>query len=222
MKIWLDTIDLNAVEMAASKGIIAGVTTNPSILSQSGNIPEILRSLLKLQSGPVAVQVTSHDPMEIIEEARKLHSFSERIVVKIPVTSHGLVAMNLLQKDQIPLLGTGVLSPAQALLVANHNPAYIAPYLSRIGDIKQAFDILETIITLFRCNHYTTKILVASVKDVSQIVRSAALGVDAITIKEHLLKELLAEPPALEVISQQFAYDWSTAYGGLSLQDLLT
>lgn len=33
MKIWLDTIDIDAIRKAQAMGVLAGVTTNPSILA---------------------------------------------------------------------------------------------------------------------------------------------------------------------------------------------
>jgi transaldolase len=111
MQIWLDTVNLEIVKDAAMRGILSGVTTNPSILSQTRDVPATLAHLLELQPGSVAVQVTSHTADAMIEEARSIHAFSSRTIVKIPVHREGLKAMHNLYDEKIPVLGTGVFSP---------------------------------------------------------------------------------------------------------------
>ncbi len=60
MQIWLDTTDSDAINHALRFGLLHGVTTNPSIISQSGRaLEEILDELLEIQPGPIAVQVTA-------------------------------------------------------------------------------------------------------------------------------------------------------------------
>ena len=74
-----------------------GVTTNPSLIANSGlSLEENINAILKCQSGPITVQVTAVDHSGIIEQAETLREFSERIIVKIPVTQEGLKAMESL------------------------------------------------------------------------------------------------------------------------------
>src|SRR5690349_6619739 len=62
MEIWLDTSNIVLAGYASNLGILDGVTTNPTILSQSKINPrELIEQFLKVQKGLVAVQVLADD-----------------------------------------------------------------------------------------------------------------------------------------------------------------
>lgn len=222
MQIWLDTINLETIASAQKMGILSGITTNPGILSQAKNVPELLRRLLDAQSGPVAVQVTCESVAEMIMEGQEINQFSKRLLVKVPVNQAGLMAMPQLRTENIPILGTAVLTPSQALLAANIGANYIAPYFSRMGDNSTARQSLQAMVTIFRANHYHTKILVASVKTLADFMYCALIGADVVTIKEDLYYSLIKDDLLLAELTQKFLSDWNLAFAGASLKDLLT
>jgi transaldolase len=219
MEIWLDTIDEDAIADAAKIGIISGVTTNPSILSCTKNIFHTLSRLLDLQPGPVAVQVTSLDPEEMIEEGLRIFEFSPRMIVKVPVNRNGLIAMRQLRCEKVPVLGTGILFPTQALLASNLRTSYIAPYFSHIDDVGCSHATLKTIVEMLRLS--TTKILAASLKNLEQINFCASLGIAAVTIKADLYYKLMEDHPIVEGFFQRFLADWSETHGDLSIKEAL-
>lgn len=211
MKIWLDTIDLTAIQDAARTGILYGVTTNPSILSKAKHVPETLAQILEIQPGPLAVQVTSFDAESMIEEGRALFAYSKRIVVKIPVNQDGLIAIRTLSSENIPTLGTAVFHPLQALLAANNGAAYIAPYFSHIGE--NAYETLKTMHEILQTK--PTQILAASIKHLDTLVDCARLGIDSVTIKEDLYYQLVATHPLTDKFTRKFHAEWSQAHGEL-------
>lgn len=217
MKIWLDSINSDVIAEAAKAGIVSGVTTNPSILSETQNVGETLRCLLDIQPGPVAVQVTAQNAADIIDEARSIYEFSDRMIVKIPINYHGLIAIEELKNDRIPILGTGILYATQALLAANQAIAYVAPYFSRMGD--SGYETLKTIVDML--SKTPTKVLAASVKSLDQFIYCARIGVDAVTIKLALYHQLVEDHPAVESFLHRFREDWVQAHGDASINDLL-
>jgi TalC/MipB family fructose-6-phosphate aldolase len=221
MEIWLDTIDEDVIADGVKTGVIAGVTTNPSILSHAHNVLETLTRLLDIQSGPVAVQVTSTDPIAIVDEGMRIFELSSRLIVKVPINRNGLIAIKQLQGQKIPVMGTGVLFPSQALLASNLGVAYIAPYFSHMGDIGDASAALKTMVDILHANGSTTKILAASVKQVDHIISLATLGVAAVTIKPDLYYKLLADHPLVEGFAQRFLLDWTQTHGKLSIKEAL-
>lgn len=221
MKIWLDTIDFDVVADGAKTGVISGVTTNPSILAGTKDIPGTLRRLLDIQPGPIAVQVTSQTAEKIIEEAEAIFAFSNRIVVKIPINHNGLIAIEQLKKTGIPVLGTGILFATQALLAANHNVAYIAPYFGHITDVGNPFETLKTIVDLIKTGGSSTKILVASLKQLEHLMYCALLGVEGVTIKPLLYHQLVANQSIVEGFSQKFFADWMHTHGKISIKEAL-
>lgn len=215
MQIWLDTVNIDLVKDAS--GIISGVTTNPSILSHTSDIPKTFKNLLTVQSGPIAVQVTSAETPSMIEEGRQIYAFSERMIIKVPVNPPGLAAMKQLVNENIPVLGTAVFHPAQALLAANIGASYVAPYYSHIGE--HAAQVLTTIAALLR--NRQTKLMAASVKSLEDIITCALIGVVAITIKDDLFIKLINTTGPLDQFLQKFTADWQQTHGQNSIKQLL-
>lgn len=222
MKIWLDTIHLETISDAVKTGIMAGITTNPSILSKAKNIPETLCHLLDLQKGALAIQVTAQDAEGMIEEGRAIAQFSPRTIVKVFVNNQGIQAIRHLCEEGIPVLGTGIFHPMQVLLAANLGVKYLSPYFSHIADIGNAYETLKTMSNLLQVHSLKAKLLVASVKTLEDLVFCANLGVDSVTIKDDLYYKLVSDHHLLQKFSQKFLQDWEEAQGfGTSIKDLL-
>lgn len=219
MQIWLDTVNLEVIKDAVKKGVINGITTNPSILSKCPHIQDTLNQLLEVQNGPVAVQVTSSDTHSMVDEGRHIFQFSNRMIVKIPVNAQGLEAMRQLRECNIPVLGTAIFDSTQALLAAKLDAAYIAPYFSHIG--KHACEVIKTISTLMKAQNYKTQIMAASIKTLEDLMQCALLGVDAVTIKDDLFYKFIDNHSSFEKISQKFAADWHQAFGKNSIKHFL-
>jgi TalC/MipB family fructose-6-phosphate aldolase len=217
--LWLDTIQLQTVEEAQKFVHVAGVTTNPSLLSKSKNVKKTLEDLLKAQKGPVAVQVTRDETALMIEEGLSIFHFSKRCIVKVPVTKMGLAAIRILVAKKIPVMATGILTPLQALLASEHGASYIAPYYSHMGEMREAH--LEKMCALLQVNHLPTKILAASVKTVEDFLFCASLGIDAVTIKEELYQSLVATNPQTEQFNLKFKEEWQQDHGNHDLNSLL-
>lgn len=205
MKIWLDTIDFHLIADGVQRGVVFGITTNPSILFAEKSVLKTLEKLLAIQEGPVAAQIVSENVETMIEEGRLFSSLSPRVYVKVPITRNGLAAINQLQREGIPIMGTGVLYVSQALLAAHLNTAYMALYFSRIaGEAGDPFSTLKTIVDMYRTNRFQTKILVASIKQLDHLLYCASLGVDAVTIKADVYEALIADKPMVTNILQNF------------------
>ncbi len=222
MEIWLDTIDLDVIRNAADANLVAGVTTNPSILSHTKNVKKTLSQILDLQPGPLAVQVTSTSSQMMIEEGLSIFNFSPRTIVKIPLNYNGLIAIKALHQKNIPVLGTGILYPSQALLASHASASYIAPYFSHLDKIGNSQQILKEMVEMFQKCQSNTKILVASLKKLDQILYCASLGVHSITIKPELYYHLIANQPLVEEFTQKFSTEWELTHGKSSIKELLT
>jgi TalC/MipB family fructose-6-phosphate aldolase len=219
MEIWLDTIDLNVIADAEKTGILSGVTTNPSILSSTRAISKTLSAILDIQSGPVAVQVTSQDPQGMVEEGRRIFAFSSRMLIKVPIDRSGLIAIKQLKQENIPVLGTGIILSSQALLASCLEVEWIALYFSHISAVGDPFEALKTMAALLRSS--STKILAASLKELDHVIYCASLGVDAVTIKPDLYDKLIEAHPLVEGFSKKFLSDWKQVHGELSINEVL-
>lgn len=195
MEIWLDTIDVEFVKEC--EGLIAGVTTNPTLLAQAKDVPGVLKALLNVQGGHVAVQVTRDSVEGMIAEGRAIRDFSKRCIVKVPVTRKGLHVIRTLKQEGVVVMATAVVEPSQALLAGILEVDYVAPYFSHMGP-----DALEKLKIMKHC--FLGKILAASVKEVKDVV--ACSCVEAVTLKPELFRQLMNSN--VEELLKKFSDNW--------------
>lgn len=211
MDVWLDTCDSKTIELAKKLGILYGVTTNPSLLAaESEDLEHVINRLLDDQDGPLAVQVTADRTDEMIRQAIALHTFSDRIIVKIPVIREGLAAMKELKEQEIPFLATAVFHPNQAILAALAGADFVAPYLCRMFDAGiDAYASLQTILTIYEKYKFKTKVLVAALRTPDQITACAASGVTAVTMKSSLFTQFISDDSTVLASLRGFSEDWA-------------
>lgn len=213
MEIWLDTADLELIENAKQMGVLHGVTTNPSIVANSKmGIEDLLEKILALQSGPVTAQVTSNDSEKMIRQGEAIREFSDRLVVKVPVTEAGLKAIFSLSQKNIPVMATAVFDSNQVLLAARAGATYIAPYFSAICEMeREGIDQFQEMLNVLRHYRYPSKLLAASLKAPEQVRQCMELAVDAVTLNKEVFLAFIQNHEETEKRLEKFAKDWKTA-----------
>ena len=97
MKLFLDTANVDHIREINGWGILAGVTTNPSLVSKEGRcMRDCLVEIAGIVSGPISAEAVSMDTEGMVREAHELSSIAENINVKIPMTSQGLAAVSVI------------------------------------------------------------------------------------------------------------------------------
>ena len=171
MKFFIDTANVDEIRAANDMGVIAGVTTNPSLIAKEGrDYAETLAQIASIVDGPISgeVKATTTDAAGMIEEGRAIYALDPKhMVVKIPMTAEGLKAIKVLSAEGIPTNCTLIFSANQALLAARAGAAYVSPFLGRLDDISQpGIDLIQTISAIF--NNYPDlhcEIIAASVRN---------------------------------------------------------
>ena len=136
MKIFIDTADVKEIKRLNSIGIIDGITTNPSLIAKEGrNFEQVVKEITSIVNGPISAEAISLDAEGMITEAKKLSKIHKNIVVKIPMTSEGIKAVRVLEKEGIKCNVTLVFSVTQALLAAKAGASFVSPFVGRIDDI---------------------------------------------------------------------------------------
>ncbi len=213
MEIWLDTADLALVAEAKQMGILYGVTTNPTIVAKSKmGIEELIEKMLQLQEGPITVQATAQEAPKMIEQGEAIYQFSNRLVVKVPVTVEGLKAIYALSQKKIPVMATAVFDSNQVLLAAKAGATYIAPYFSAICDLDMSgIDQFQAMLKLLKRYQYPSKILAASLKSAEQVRQCMELGTDAVTLNKEVFLSFIANHEETMERLNTFQKDWKTA-----------
>ncbi|MDD2758953.1 MAG: transaldolase family protein [Methylomonas sp.] len=220
-ELYLDTADLDQIQALAGILPLAGVTTNPSIVAAGGiGLSQLLAELAKIL-GPNSrfhVQVIGNTVEDIVAEAKQLYALPYDIVVKIPAHAAGLAAIKQIKQDDIPILATAIYNVQQGWLAALNGADYLAPYLNRIDNLGSAgIDIVGDLQNLISQYRLPTKLLVASFKNVSQVLQVLRLGVASVTLPPDLALQML-NVPATDAAVDKFRQDWQSAFpAGLSL-----
>lgn len=210
MNIWLDTAELSFVERALRYGLVAGVTTNPTLLAHADKKPlDVVEGLLKVQTGPVTVQVVADEVVEMVQQGLDLFALSDRIIIKVPMSKQGLEAIHALANEDVPTMATALFSPAQALTAALAGATYLAPYVGRIEkEGGNPWEVISRMQRLLEAIPKKVQIVAASLRDIDQVLRCAEIGVDAVTLKEEVFEALIADHPGTLQCITQFHEDW--------------
>ncbi len=211
MRLFIDTGSVAEVEEIARWGVLAGATTNPSLLAKEDGDPgEIVRRICDLVNGPVSAEVVSEDPAGMVAEGRALRELHEHVIVKVPFCSEGLEATHELTADGIPVNMTLVFSANQALLAAGAGATYVSCFMGRLDDISvDSGQVLAEIVECFRAGGVTSQIISASIRHPEHVVTSAQLGCEIATVPAKVLRQMLNHPLTTEGAAK-FKADWET------------
>lgn len=213
MEIWLDTAEFDLIENAKEMGILHGITTNPSIIAKSKmGMEELLEKLLQMQIGPVTAQVTAQEAPKMIEQGESLYRFSNRMIVKVPVTREGLKAIHGLGLKKIPVMATAVFDSNQVLLAARAGATYIAPYFSSMCELDiTGVEQFKAMLHVLERYQYPSKLLGASLKSAEQVRQCVEMGTHAVTLNKEVFLSFVDNNPETMKRVDKFSKDWKTA-----------
>jgi len=211
MRLFIDTGSVAEVEEIAAWGVLAGATTNPSLLAKEDGDPgEIVRRICDLVGGPTSAEVVSQDPAGMVEEGRALFELHEHVVVKVPFCKEGLAATHELTGDGIPVNMTLVFSPSQALLAASAGATYVSCFMGRLDDISiDSVGVVGEIVEEFRAGGVTSQIIAASIRNPEHAIAAAKLGCEIATVPSGVLRQML-EHPLTSSGAEKFRKDWES------------
>ena len=220
-KILIDSADIKKAREIEKYYTIAGITTNPTIVSKiEGSLEDKLKELKEFTYGKyeVHVQTTESEVEKIVEEAKKLRDyFGESFYIKIPVTKAGLEAMKLCSKENIRVTATAILTAMQALAAAKNGANYVAPYVNRMENVGQ--DAKEAILEISNLLiDYPTEILAASFKNVKQVQDILRCGAEAVTIAPEIIEASIWHPYTDKSVFD-FEKDWENRFGDKKIVD---
>ncbi len=221
----LDTADREAIRACCEFYPVAGVTTNPTIISkEKGDFREIITSIRSI-IGPdkmLHVQTTEDEAEAILREAEKIRdAVGGSFYIKIPVTKEGLKAASLCKSHGIGVTMTAIFTQPQALLAARAGADFVAPYINRLDNIvSDGVRVVEEIVNIYRTYGIKTRVLAASFKNAEQVHKVSLTGADAVTINPDLFDTLIYHPLTYYAIDD-FAKDWETVYGEKKAGELL-
>jgi transaldolase len=209
MDIFIDTANIDEIREAASWGVIAGVTTNPSLIAKEGRDHKtVIDEITQIVEGPISIETVSLDAEGMIKEAHEFVTWSPHAVIKVPMTEEGMKAVSQLSSEGIKTNVTLVFSANQALLAAIAGATYISPFVGRLDDIgEEGMDLIEEIREVYDNYFFDTQILAASIRHPRHVTAAAKVGSDVATIPYKVLKQMFNHPLTDSGI-EKFLSDW--------------
>ena len=211
MRLFIDTGSVAEVEEIAAWGVLAGATTNPSLLAkEQGDPGDIVRRICELVGGPVSAEVVSQEPQGMIDEGRALRELHEHVTVKVPFCEQGLEAAHALTGDGIPVNMTLVFSANQALLASSAGATYVSCFMGRLDDISvDSTAVVREIVEAFRAGGVTSQVIAASIRHPEHVVIAAKLGCEIATVPAKVLRQMLNHP-LTDAGAERFRKDWES------------
>lgn len=212
MKIFLDTANIDEIKEINSLGVIAGVTTNPSLVAKEKvDFKERIAEICEVVDGPISAEVISLDYENMIKEAEELCKIHKNIVIKIPMTKDGLKAVAYLSSIGVKTNVTLIFSSIQALLAARAGASFVSPFLGRLDDIGvNGIEIIKEIRSIFDVHNIDTEIIAASVRNPIHIIEAARNGAHIATIPANVVEQVIKHP-LTDIGIQKFMADWEAA-----------
>jgi len=196
MEFFLDTGIIAEIKEAVSLGIVDGVTTNPSLIAKTGRKQEdVIKEISEIIDGPISAEVIATDVEGMIKEGEELSKIHKNVVIKLPLTEAGISACKHFSKKGIKTNVTLCFSMNQALLAAKAGATYISPFIGRLDDIGQnGLDLITEIRQMYDIYGFKTKILAASIRNVTHVREVALIGADVGTMPLSVIKSLYKHP----------------------------
>jgi transaldolase len=220
LKFFLDTADLAEIEEAASWGVLAGVTTNPSLYARVGGtlagFPEHIQRICTLVDGPVSAEAVGMTRAAIVREGRELAALAPNVVVKIPTMVEGLAATRVLADEGIRVNMTLCFSVPQAIIAARSGARYVSPFVGRFDDVSedgvgQLSDIVEAIgnydFSGVGVAGESVEVIAASIRSAQHVTQAALIGVDIATVPFNILRKCVEHPLTKNGLDA-FEKDW--------------
>jgi transaldolase len=201
LKIFADGADRDGILELRKNPLIAGFTTNPTLMRAAGvsDYESFALDVVDLvPDRPISFEVFSDDDDSMFEQALKISSWGEHVHVKIPITNTSGRSTAALQRrladHGVQLNVTALLTLEQVEIAADAlrdgAHSYVSVFAGRIADtgrdpvpmMTDALDILGD------ADHL--ELLWASPREILNVVQAAEIGCDVITVTHDLLRKL--------------------------------
>jgi transaldolase len=213
MALFLDSSDPKEIAEIFSWGVVAGVTTNPLIISKEAPnavLEERIKEVIAASRGHVSVELTTETETEMLNEARHYYSWSKhRVCVKVPFSEIGLKVLHQLVQEGIPTNVTCLMSFNQAYLAALAGATYVSIFSGRVRDM--GYDIRpiirETRAILDR-EQLASKLIVGSMRHIMDVNEALQDGAHVPTVPPAILRKMLWNPRTESTI-REFNDAWA-------------
>ena len=198
MRIFIATAKLDDIRWAHSHGLIDGVLTTPSLLTQQvhpAGANDLLADICRVAAFPVAITVGAVNANDIYRDARELAKLSDSVIVQVPFVEDAISAMKRLRAEGVRVASTLVFNAAQAVLAAKAGAAMVCVHVDQLdAQGHEGVDTIAEIHQIFTTHAVECDVLAALPRNAAQFTGCAIAGADAIAVSSDVLRALLLHP----------------------------
>jgi transaldolase len=202
VKIFADGADKTGMINLYENPLIAGLTTNPTLMRKAGisHYEAFARDILGVVTEkPISFEVFSDEPAEMRRQAMTISSWASNVYVKIPITNtigeSMIPLIRALSDEGVKLNVTAILTLEQVRQVSQalstSVPAVVSIFAGRIADT--GLDP-EPFMRASKClleSRPLAELLWASVREVLNIFQADRCGCDVVTVPHDIMTKAL-------------------------------
>ena len=186
MKLFLDSAIIKEIDKRLYTGVISGITTNPTLIKNSGREPDDVYADLIEDLGitDLSIEVNGTKAEDLLQNGIKYGKYwTHEATIKLPCTVEGIKACKILSDMNIRTNMTLVFSVEQAILCSIAGATYVSPFIGRLDDNgEDGIGLIRDIATVFSRNRSDTKILAASIRDPLTVGLAFNAGAEICTV----------------------------------------
>jgi transaldolase len=199
--IYADGADLRGIRASLSDPLIAGFTTNPTLMRKAGiaDYEQFALEALKLVVNfPISFEVFADSEAEMERQARKIATWGKNVFVKIPVTNtRREPTTNLIRRlshDGVQLNVTAIMTTQQVSNVtaalAGGAAAFVSVFAGRIADTgRDPLPMMKRCLEIMRAQPQL-QLIWASPREVLNVFHADSIGCHVITVTADVLAKL--------------------------------
>ena len=200
-QIYCDIADINVIKNYSKRKIVAGFTTNPSLMRKAGakNYEKYSKEILRVcKNKPISFEVFADDYNNILKQAFKIKTWGKNVYVKIPVENSKGVFMGKVIKElsnnNIKMNITAVYTHKQTKRILSKikkkSNVIISIFAGRAGDVGRD-PIPEIKKSIKQAKKFkNVKILWASVREPYNYLQAKQLRCHIITIPPSIIEKI--------------------------------
>lgn len=224
MKLFLDSANLNELENCLKRGIVRGITTNPTIFSKEPKT-DFLKHIQKMadlctsyhQFVPLSIEVFTADPKKMLAQALDIvqRIDYENLNIKIPIGWDELEVIYQLNKEGVVVNCTCLFNEAQCMLAANAGAHFVSIFMGRLKDIGgDPLPVVSNVRKLLDQAKSSSEIIVGSIRHPRDIAEAQIAGAHIVTASIKFFETMVSHPQTTKSV-QGFLEDfkqWTTIH----------
>jgi transaldolase len=201
VKIFADGADKAAMLDMYARPYIKGLTTNPTLMRNSGiaNYRAFAKDVLsQISDKPVCFEVLADDFAEMERQALEIASWADNVYVKIPVTNTkretSCALVKRLADRQVKLNVTAIMTLPQVQEIGaalnQATASYVSVFAGRIADTGiDPLPLMAASVEMLKVNT-KAELVWASTREILNIFQANAVGCQVITVPSDILGKL--------------------------------